>query len=139
METNLLSHFPLSNADKATGGRFGGAGIPSGEGGKEKGSGSAQRGTAKGGNGLKKQQKEQQVKSQAEPCTPSKAPHTVKITNYGVALSSLPARLVCAKQHFHFCLLYSLGPVRELCQDIPTLKDVHENPSENVQVEFREG
>lgn len=32
---------------------------------------------------LKKQQKEQQVKREVDPSAPSKAPYTVKITNYG--------------------------------------------------------
>lgn len=33
---------------------------------------------------LKKQQKEQQVKREADPSLPSKAQYTVKITNYGM-------------------------------------------------------
>lgn len=70
---------------------------------------------------LKRQQKDQQVKREAEP---SKAPYTVKITNYGMVLYSGPAQVVCAEVQqitfsLLFCLSHSMGPVREVCQDIP--------------------
>eukprot|EP00066_Takifugu_rubripes_P009003 XP_003975600.1 PREDICTED: calcyclin-binding protein [Takifugu rubripes] len=64
---------------------------------------------------LKKQQKEQQVKRDADPSARSKAPYTVKITNYAWDQSD------------KFVKIYL------------TLKDVHKNPSENVEVNFREG
>ncbi|CAG07650.1 unnamed protein product, partial [Tetraodon nigroviridis] len=64
---------------------------------------------------LKKQQKEQQVKREVDPSAPSKAPYTVKITNYAWDQSE------------KFVKIYL------------TLKDVQKHPSENVQVEFREG
>lgn len=64
---------------------------------------------------LKKQQKEQQAKREADPSALSKAPYTVKINNYAWDQSE------------KFVKIYL------------TLKDVQRNPSENVEVEFREG
>lgn len=58
---------------------------------------------------LKKQQKEQQVKREADPSAPSKAPYTVKITNYGmVALFSSSSVYLCKSATVKFCLLLSL-------------------------------
>lgn len=64
---------------------------------------------------LKKQQKEQQVKRDADPSAPSKAPYTVKITNYGTAFFSSRSGHLC-KYNIAFSLLlcpfFSMGPVR---------------------------
>lgn len=57
---------------------------------------------------LKKQQKEQQLKRDADPSAPSKAPYTVKITNYGtVALFSSSSAHLC-KCSIAFSLLLLL-------------------------------
>lgn len=89
--------------------------------------------------GLKKHQKEQQVTSEAEPCAPPKAPCTVKITNYGGARSSLPAWLLCAQQLFTPVFYSAWDQSERFVKIYLTLKDVHENAPEQVQVEFREG
>ncbi|XP_071346970.1 calcyclin-binding protein [Trachinotus anak] len=63
---------------------------------------------------VKRQQKEQQARRQADPSAASKAPYTVKITNYAWDQSE------------KFIKIYL------------TLKDVHKIPSENVEVNFTE-
>lgn len=93
---------------------------------------------------LKKQQKEQQVKREADPSAPSKAPYTVKINNYGmVALVSSSLGCLCKS-----ATVKILPPIMSLTawdqsekfvKIYLTLKDVQRNPSENVKVEFREG
>uniref|UniRef100_A0A3Q4BTQ9 Calcyclin-binding protein n=1 Tax=Mola mola TaxID=94237 RepID=A0A3Q4BTQ9_MOLML len=64
---------------------------------------------------VKRQQKEQQAKREADPSAPSKPAYTVKITNYAWDQSE------------KFVKIYL------------TLKDVHKIPSENVEVNFTEG
>lgn len=100
---------------------------------------------------LKKQQKEQQVKREADPSAPSKAPYTVKITNYGMlALFGSSSVHLCksATVLFGFFLPTILPTIISLTawdqsekfvKIYITLKDVQKNPSENVEVEFREG
>ncbi|XP_023261222.1 calcyclin-binding protein [Seriola lalandi dorsalis] len=63
---------------------------------------------------VKRQQKEQQARRQADPSAASKAAYTVKITNYAWDQSE------------KFVKIYL------------TLKDVHKIPSENVEVNFTE-
>ncbi|CAJ1072209.1 calcyclin-binding protein [Xyrichtys novacula] len=63
---------------------------------------------------VKRQQKEQQAKREADPSAASKATYTVKITNYAWDQSD------------KFVKIYL------------TLKDVHNIPSENVEVKFTE-
>lgn len=80
---------------------------------------------------LKKQQKEQQVKREADPSAPSKAPYTVKITNYGMlALFGSSSVHLCKSATVLFVFFFftynftyyylfdSMGPVREICQDL---------------------
>uniref|UniRef100_UPI0037E9056E calcyclin-binding protein n=1 Tax=Semicossyphus pulcher TaxID=241346 RepID=UPI0037E9056E len=64
---------------------------------------------------VKRQQKEQQARREADPSAASKATYTVKITNYAWDQSE------------KFIKIYL------------TLKDVHKIPSENVEVNFTEG
>lgn len=73
---------------------------------------------------LKKQQKEQQVKREADPSAPSKAPYTVKINNYGmVALFSSSLGCLCKSATVEIFATYnvfdSMGPIGEICQDLP--------------------
>ncbi|XP_035527304.1 calcyclin-binding protein [Morone saxatilis] len=64
---------------------------------------------------VKRQQKEQQARREADPSAASKATYTVKITNYAWDQSE------------KFVKIYL------------TLKDVHKIPAENVEVNFTEG
>lgn len=64
---------------------------------------------------VKRQQKEQQARREADPSAASKATYTVKITNYAWDQSD------------KFVKIYL------------TLKDVHKIPAENVEVNFTEG
>lgn len=67
------------------------------------------------------------MKKEAEPCAPPKAPYTVKITNLFV-LNSI----------FTFVFDTAWDQSENFVKIYLPLKDVHENPSENVQVEFRD-
>lgn len=92
---------------------------------------------------FKKQQKEQQVKRDADPSAPSKAPYTVKITNYGTVFISSSGHLCKYSIAFHYYYYYvsftAWDQSDKFVKIYLTLKDVHKNPSENVEVNFREG
>lgn len=93
---------------------------------------------------LKKQQKEQQVKREADPSAPSKAPYTVKITNYGMdslfSSSSIHSRKSAKVKILPIIMSFTAWDQSEKFVKIYlTLKDVQKIPSENVEVEFKEG
>lgn len=93
---------------------------------------------------LKKQQKEQQVKRAADPSAPSKAPYTVKITNYGMGTlfrSRFSHLCRSATVNIFATIVYftAWDQSEKFVKIYLTLKDVHKNPSENVEVEFKEG
>lgn len=93
---------------------------------------------------LKKQQKEQQVKREADPSAPSKAPYTVKITNYGMdalfSSSSINLRKSATVKILPTVMsLTAWDQSEKFVKIYLTLKDVQKIPSENVEVEFREG
>uniref|UniRef100_A0A674NPH9 Calcyclin binding protein n=1 Tax=Takifugu rubripes TaxID=31033 RepID=A0A674NPH9_TAKRU len=80
--------------------------------------------------GLKKQQKEQQVKSQAEPCALQSPTHS---PDHQLRCGALFA------SSFTSVFYTAWDQSENLVKINLTLKDVHENPPENVQVESREG
>lgn len=93
---------------------------------------------------FKKQQKEQQVKREADPSVPSKAPYTVKITNYGMdalfSSSSILLRKGATVKILPTVMsLTAWDQSEKFVKIYLTLKDVQKIPSENVEVEFREG
>lgn len=80
---------------------------------------------------VKRQQKIDQARREADPSTASKAPYTVKITNYGMVPKH---NTWCAFSRKYISTLFtllhpfhSLGPVREVCQNIPHVDGCAQN------------
>lgn len=95
---------------------------------------------------VKRLQKEQQARRQADPSAASKATYTVKITNYGMVSLRVICEKVCGRDRaekmfetWHFCVFSTAWDQSEKFVKIYlTLKDVHKIPSENVEVNFTE-
>lgn len=84
----------------------------------------------------KRQQQEQQAKRDTEPSAASKASYTVKITSYGKELftltlwkcnKSLPELQKVFANCSHSYFFYSVGPVRQICQNLPEFERCAQN------------
>lgn len=99
---------------------------------------------------VKRQQKQQQARREADQSTASKAAYTVKITNYGTVLSNTKLfdkkskQFLIAKKYVfwsYFCywiFCAAWDQSEKFVKIYLTLKDVHKIPSENVEVKFTE-
>lgn len=93
---------------------------------------------------VKRQQKADQARREADPSTVSKPVYTVKITNYGMVpcttlnVHSTTGDTLTPCSHFGV-LFIAWDQSEKFVKIYLTLKDVHKIPMENVEISFTEG
>lgn len=122
------------NIDKPVGGRFAGIGVSFGEGREEKSTGAAQAGAEKGGEGACSQATTEGATSQERGrpicCVQNNIHSQDHQLRYGVKLQQLTRmrKKNCLWLTLWY-LSYSMGPVREICQNLPYTEGCAQNSS----------